>query len=97
CYRDWSSDVCSSDLSPIRAGKRAAPRIGDEIVEQDENPAQPEQRIISREPPAEPGVGAAVDLLGRRAKALLQLSRQVGSRVEHRAEERRVGKEVGRR
>src|SRR5262245_39255335 len=64
------------------AGKLAAPGTPDEIVEQDENPPQPEQRIIGREPPVKPGVGA-VDLLGRRAEPAPQRRWQASSGVEH--------------
>src|SRR5207245_3053820 len=44
CYRDWSSDVCSSDLLPLldRGALRATETQG--------TPSQPRHRALEREP-----------------------------------------------
>src|SRR5690349_24582080 len=62
--RDWSSDVCSSDLAPARPGRHARPaRAADARVPpvEGEAPAEPEQ--VRSEERRE---GKSVDLGGRR-------------------------------
>src|SRR3546814_2404557 len=41
---DWSSDVCSSDLSEPRQGKRARPRSSEKIEIAGSQPRQPDGR-----------------------------------------------------
>src|SRR5439155_3915936 len=88
--RDWSSDVCSSDLIRLRQKGLEEARRNMELLQQ-----------IGGKRIAAPPMGATerTDLnlaaAAERYRALLELGAQMG--VVPRSEERRVGKECGSR
>src|SRR5207245_5156929 len=95
CYRDWSSDVCSSDLYRGRL---------DEIVPLE--PASMPDRVVvqwDKDDCADLGI-IKIDLLGlgmmavlEQAIPLVRAHEGVQLDLAQRSEERRVGKEGGRR
>src|SRR5207245_6275706 len=89
CYRDWSSDVCSSDLYKPAKGKRIGDQYSDNVRIQTSTVHQ-EVRLGSL-------VGNTLKylILEKAAKEVIQ-SHCAGVEIE-RSEERRVGKECRER
>src|SRR5699024_12000467 len=80
--RDWSSDVCSSDLTVYTTADRSAtksPSTGERLSARGDR-----HRVDVHHRVRAPASGVAASL-----------SRREGGRAEQRSEERRVGKEGG--
>src|SRR5207245_4190472 len=92
CYRDWSSDVCSSDLGgrvPAGRGAGAAGRGGAAAAVADLSGGAGRRRAGRR---ADGGFGRGSDLAGPGGRERVRGGAGFGA-VVVRSEERRVGKE----
>src|SRR3546814_20306452 len=100
---DWSSDVCSSDLgrcSALASGKQVAERLGREtfrIIAAEQDVCGPELRDFALHVDVEIIDRDADIRIGKEGKFGRQYRAEHlclgGFRLEHRSEERRVGKE----
>src|SRR5207245_6905268 len=86
CYRDWSSDVCSSDLDEV---------VRDDLVD---GPHRRQQRVLVVRPPATHEEPDDLERGDRQEEQDADVQvRHAELRGERRSEERRVGKEGGSR
>src|SRR5690606_39895896 len=94
--RDWSSDVCSSDLTDAALG--TLEQLGDLDFRQ---PAEVAQLDHLGQAQVDRGQAGQRDVQGEhvviQAQATLHVLGQVGDPVQVRSEERRVGEESGAR